>query len=423
MQSNIQAALTNGVLAPQIGTNPAAQNTPNSVVVVTNDNAAGANVLVTFQSALAQANDKLLESDTPGVSISLANVNVANNIAGNGIPIGLSSGQGVTSGSFTLQYSPNLLSIKGVVPSAALSATAGTSFTLISNTVLGSSGTAVFSLSSPSSISSTAAPITLGSIMATVPLSATANYDAKQLLHFSSEQLNGTAGPIQVTNQDGVQVLAYLGDVTGTGGPLNISDAVDIAGVAGAIANTAAQTMPGFDAFPNLDPAIIGDVSMQGSVNFTDANVMTQQLSGTAHPTIPYAPIGLVITPTGPDPTLMVGTGLWTADAGQGMVTVPVNIDTARPPGSSGMVDAILAMSFDSKVFDVSAGDVRLGAVPAAGSGWHLSTEINELSGLIGVEIYSANPIQSSVGGSLLTIVMHVCASVPAGLAARPRSI
>jgi hypothetical protein len=422
LQRNIQAALTGGALAAQIGTDSAAQNTPNAVVVVTNDNAAGANVLVTFQSALAQDTNQLLASSTPGVSIGLATINVANNIAGNGIPIALSSGQGVTSGSFTLHYNPNLLSIEGVTQSAALSRTAGASFTLISNTAVGSSGTAVFSLSSPSSVGSAAAPMTLGSILATVPMSAAASYDAKQLLHFSGELLNGTAGPIAVTNQDGVQVVAYLGDVTGTGGPFTIRDAADVAGVAGALANTSAQSIPGFDAFPTLDPAIIGDVSIQGAVNFTDANVMTQQVSGTDHPTIPYAPIGLGITPTGPDPTLMVSAGVWTTEGGQEEVTVPVVIDTARPQGSTGMVDAILALTFNPTVFDVSAADVRLGSVPAVGNGWHLATAVNDLSGVIGAELYSDTPILSTTGGSLLIITMHARESVPPG-APTPASI
>ena len=49
------------------------------------------------------------------MSIALATINVANNIPGNGIPIALSSGLGVTSGSFTLQYNPSLLTISGAV--------------------------------------------------------------------------------------------------------------------------------------------------------------------------------------------------------------------------------------------------------------------------------------------------------------------
>jgi hypothetical protein len=54
---------------------------------------------------------------------------------------------------------------------------------------------------------------------------------------------------------------------------------------------------PGFAAFPVLDPAIIGDVSLRGNVHSTDAGAMTQQVGGIARITIPYAPIGLTVTP------------------------------------------------------------------------------------------------------------------------------
>jgi hypothetical protein len=302
LQSNIQAALSRGGLAAQIGLNASATNTPNSVVIVTNDTSTGANVLVTFQSALAQSTNQLLSSSTAGVSIGLATINVANNLPGSGIPIGLSSGLGVTSGSFTLQYNPSLLTISGTTAKAA-----GSSFTLLSNTInSATSATAVLSLSSPASLTSTAVPVIMGTLLATMPLSAIGTYGAKQLLHLSSEQLAGTAGPIAVTNADAVQVAAYLGDVTDLGGPLSLQDAGAIASVAGTVANTTAQTIPGFAAFPNLDPAIIGDVSLQGSVNSTDTGAMTQEVGGLARPTIPYAPIGLPVTPAGPGPALTV---------------------------------------------------------------------------------------------------------------------
>jgi FG-GAP-like repeat len=294
LQANIQAALTSGGLATQVGVNSSANDTPNSVVIVTNDVSSGANVLVTFQSALAQSPSQLLSSTTPGLSIAPATINVANNIPGDGIPIALSSGLNVTSGSFMLQYNPSLLTILGVVPKVA-----GASFTLVSNDTV--NGTVVLSLSSASPISSSASPITLGSLLATVPQSARASYGTTQLLHFSGEQLNGVAGPISVTNADGVQVAAFFGDATDTGGPLSLSDASAVFSVANAISNTMAQTIPGFAAFPVLDPAIIGDVSLQGAVSSTDAGAILQEVSGTARITIPYAPIGL---PAAPSPAM-----------------------------------------------------------------------------------------------------------------------
>ena len=114
---------------------------------------------------------------------------------------------------------------------------------MVSNLVSGSSGMLTLSLSSPSPISATTTAITLGSLVATVPLSATLTYGAKQLLHFSSEQLNG--GAIAVTNQDAVQVAAYLGDATDAGGPLKLLDAQAIAAIAGVSANTKLQTLAG----------------------------------------------------------------------------------------------------------------------------------------------------------------------------------
>jgi hypothetical protein len=331
LQSNIQAALTSGGLAKQVGNNSAAQNTPNSVVVVTTDNAAGANVLVTFQSALATATNQLLSSSAAGVTIGLANINVANNIPGSGIPIALTSALGVTSGLFTLQYNPTLLNITGVAPSAALANIAGASFTMFSNTVAGTSGTLMLSLSSPTKLSTASTAFTLGSLLATVPLSATATYGAKQLLHFSGELLAGTAGPTTVVGVDGVQIAAYFGDVTDTGGPLSLQDAAAIAVVGSGVPNTAAQTIPGFMAFPNVDPILIGDVSLQGLVNQTDAGAMTQQVGGTARPTIPYAPIGLPVTPASPDPTSSKTTNL--AVSQNNTVSLPKTIDKARPLG------------------------------------------------------------------------------------------
>src|SRR5262249_34211740 len=146
----------------------------------------------------------------------------------------------------------------------------------------------------------------------------------------------------------------------------------------------------------------------------TDTGAMLQQLGGSARVTIPYAPIGLPVAPAGPDPTLSVADGQWMVNGGKGTLLVPVNIDTARPEGSSGMVDAALALTYDPKLFEVSASDVQLGSVTMAGSGWQLQTEVNPQSGLIGLELYSKMPIASQAGRNLVTIELHLRDSVPA---------
>ena len=45
-------------------------------------------------------------------------------------------------------------------------------------------------------------------------------------------------------------------------------------------------------------------------------------------------------------------------------MTVPVNIDTARPAGSSGLMEATLALRYNPQVFSVTAADIKLGTVP-----------------------------------------------------------
>jgi hypothetical protein len=323
LQSNIQTALNN---LPQVSTSAVV---PNTVVVVLNDNASGANVLVTFQNGLVTATNQLLASATAGVSIGLANINVANSIPGNGIPVALSNAQGVTSGSFTLQYNPALLTITG-----AVSKIAGASFTINNTINNATSATAVLSLSSPVSISAIAGPLTIGSLLASVPFSVTATYGAKQVLHFSSVSLNGTAGPIAVTNQDAVEIAAYFGDVSASGGPFNINDAAAIALAASQIPNTLAQTIPGFEAFPNLDPVIVGDVALQGFVNSTDASVINQQLVA-ARPAIPFAPSGLTFTQGGPSVVVASGQPIGVVGQASGVSSPRSEVRGERLSGSS----------------------------------------------------------------------------------------
>jgi hypothetical protein len=321
LQQSIQNALSSGGLATQIGLN--SSNLNNAVPAVLNPNTIatqGANVLITFQNAyFATATNQLLASTTPGVSITLATINAANNIASNGIPVALSNGLNVTSGSFTLQYDPTLLHISGVV-----SKIPGASFTA-TITELGHAGTAILSLSSPTRIGSTSSALTIGSLLATVPFGATATYGATQLLHFTNLQLNGTTGPMAVTNQDAVEVAAFYGDVNDTGLPFASNNAVaTIANVAALNPNVLQQTLPGFSQFPNLDPVIIGEVNLSPTITITssDTNKMNQELTA-PQPTIPWIPAGLTVSIVSPSsvqgpmlavptqPTLNIGLFSW----------------------------------------------------------------------------------------------------------------
>jgi hypothetical protein len=86
---------------------------------------------------------------------------------------------------------------------------------------------------------------------------------------------------------------------------------------------------------------------------------------------------------------------------------VPINIDNAHPAGSSGLTAGHLALTYDPRVFTVSAADVHLGSLLAAGSGWSVVPTINPVTGEIAIALTSATPITSMQGGSLVTIDFH----------------
>ncbi len=325
---------------------------------------------------------------------STANILLPNN-TGSGIPITLTGAANLTDITFNLTFNPALLNISGTLngPSGA--------FTLQSN----SAGVASFAFQSSSPLNGT---ITLGYVLAQVPNSAATSYKSKALLHLGNIVIHGSS--TTAANDDGIEAVAYLGDVAGTGSfsPLD----------AALIGQVAVGIDTGFSAFEQLDPAIIGDVGDfgTGNTNSTDVTLMNRLLAGIAAPQIPQPPAGLIIPPTGPDPTLSVPL-VSMATAGD-TFTVPVKIDTARPGGSNGLMEATLALSYNPQVFSLTAADIKLGTVPSSGSGWQLGVAINPETGEIGINLFSTTPIQSAAGGSLVTITLHARGMATVGQAA-----
>ncbi len=261
------------------------------------------------------------------------------NATGSGIPITLTGAANLTAATFSLTVNPALLNISGT-----LNGPSGT-FTLQSY----SGGVASFAFSSGTPLSGT---FTLGYLVAQVPNSAVSSYKTKALLHLGNIVINGSNST--AVNSDGIEAVAYLGDVAGTGSfsPLD----------AALISQVAVGIDSGFSAFEQLDPAIIGDVSSAGNINSSDVTLMNRLLAGITAPQVPLPPTGLIIPPTGPDPTLSLGSDVPTTTGGA--VTVPVNIDTARPAGSSGIMEATLALRYNPQLYSLTAADIKLGTVP-----------------------------------------------------------
>src|SRR5262249_46344773 len=83
-------------------------------------------------------------------------------------------------------------------------------------------------------------------------------------------------------------------------------------------------------------------------------------------------------------------------------------LDDPHPAGSTGMEEAVLALTYDPKVLTVSSSDITLGSIPGSGSGWQLESVVDPVTGQIGIDLYSTTPITAAQAGSLVNIAFHV---------------
>jgi hypothetical protein len=225
--------------------------------------------------------------------------------------------------------------------------------------------------------------------LAKVPNSAANEYKAKEILELSQIKVNGSDFTGVWAN--GLHVIAYFGDVTADG----IISGLDVA-TAGAVAGGGSL---GLSAFKLVDPAALGDIAGDASIDATAVSDLASFTSNLPTPQIPAIPMGLTITPGGPDPTLSLA-GV------KGVVSVL--LDHPHPVGSTGMEEAVLALTYDPKVLTVSSSDITLGSIPGLGSGWHLLSVVDQATGQIGIDLYSTMALTATQAGSLVNIAFHV---------------
>ena len=154
----------------------------------------------------------------------------------------------------------------------------------------------------------------------------------------------------------------------------------------------------------------MGDLNNNGQADAADVTLLSSYLVR-SQTQVPTPPTSLTLIPTGADPTLSLPKSLQAAPGD--VITVPINIDTARPTGSYGMIGATIAIRFDPNVFTVSAHEIQLGSLPARESGWQLRAEVNNVTGEIGIDLSNRLPLGSTDGGSLVTVAFQ-CAKPPA---------
>ena len=305
--------------------------------------------------------------------------------AGAGIPVTLYQANGMTAVTFTLKNNPALLSVTGTALTSA-TLPAGSTFTLVSNNP--TLGVATFSFHNATPQNSTGSPVVLGDIVAAVPNTAGTVYEAKELLRVSNVVVNGaTAG----VGQSAVHVNTYFGN-----GLIDAADAL-------AARRVAAGTDTGSAGFPLVDPTVFGDVLGNGTVDGGAVTQLYRYAVGLAVAQIPVPPGGVTITPTGADPELSIPVAR--AAAPGGTFTVPVFLDDPAPVGSTGMIDAVLAFTYDPAVLEITAADVTTGTLTA---GWHLSAMVDAATGQIGVVVFGDTAITARAGGTLVVLTFRV---------------
>jgi hypothetical protein len=314
--------------------------------------------------------------------------------AGNGFPIYLDSATAVVNNvQVTLNYDPTLITITGV---------SGAHFSLQSSST---PGHAVLRFSGATLPAGTKTII--GYVLAQVPSGTASNptpYKAKDLLHLTHLSLNN--GVLRAATGDGLHLVAYVGDGDGNGS-YSSSDAV-------LITRVALQRDSGFAAYPLTDPVIVADTDGSGFIPADAALQISEASVNVPTTNLPSPPIpsGVVFQAVrnNVDPTLSISS-LAESD---GTVSASINIDNAHPPGSTGLIQADLALTYNSQAFTVSAADVHLGSLLAGSPGWTLAVSINTATGQIAITLTGATPIQTTAAGSLVTIDVHPLGTQPA---------
>ncbi len=334
-----------------------------------------------------------------------APIQVPNNGA-SGIPITLYNAANVTDVTFSLTYNSALLNISGALSGNANDATA--SLTLVTN----AGGVATFHYTDANPQSATAlAPLVLGDIVAVVPSAAGAAalslYQTKELLQLGNIVINqGAVSGTLAAN--GVHVNAYFGDVNGD----KVIDGLDKLNAD----NIAQGRSTGFSAYVQLDPVIIDDVAADLSIDAGDVSALDSFVARLHPAQIPMPPTQLLASdanyvnpssihsPSAADPTLSLVTRGLTA---LGSPVVSVNIDHPDPTGSTGLTSVTLALTYDPALLSVTPADITLGSIPSQGTGWQLSVVVDQTTGQIGIQLYSATPITLNQAGSLVNIVFQ----------------
>ena len=200
-----------------------------------------------------------------------------------GLLVNFSDADGVTSGTLTITYDPELLTI------TAVEAGPDAPSDMLIEVNLTEEGVAVIAFEiSGDPMESGAADLL--QIIAEVP--SDAEYGAVQVLDISDVEIN--AGAIDATADDAVHAVIFVGDANGNA-TYDTEDARLIARVGMGLDSGFAIDQPTLSddyeiLFPTIDPNIIGDVTGKESLSALDASDILRCITGLDTPNIPEIP-------------------------------------------------------------------------------------------------------------------------------------
>ena len=173
---------------------------------------------------------------------------------GHGIPITLTSTQAAPDIRFTLRYDPAKLTVAGIEGGADLPANS-------QFTITGTPG--ALSIHVVASNPLAAGTRQLLKLIASVPQSAT--YGSAEVLDISAVSVDNRSGRAG----DGVHVVAYLGDTTGDARYTSLDAQRD--------ERLRIGVDTGLNAYPTLDPLLVGDVDRDGAITSNDTAMIVKE--------------------------------------------------------------------------------------------------------------------------------------------------
>jgi len=285
----------------------------------------------------------------------------------------------------TVWFDPTLLDVTG--------ATAGLPGWVVGPVNLTTPGRAIISAFGPAASGDDLVALT---IQASVPDDAP--YGGSQVIRLTG----GKVDEVDATGDRAVHKAVFFGDTDRSRG-LGGNDALQSA-------RKTVELTDGFDAYPLIDPLIIGDITGDGTISGFDSSLIAQAAAGGPVPQIPGIPAGVPpLSVGGPDPLLTIPSNI-AAKAGTS-VAVPVLIDDA-----TGVAFASIDVHYDPNVLSITEGDVSDGGLWPQLDNWLLTPNV-VTPGHLRVIVFNASGHSDAEGsGEIVNLEFSVIANAPGGL-------